>query len=45
MLLGFSFNLNERDDLFQFTRNVDKTANQSEFVGETCIRYKALESM
>ena len=26
MLLGFSINLNERGDLFQFTTNVDKTA-------------------
>ena len=45
VLLVFSFNLNERDGLCQITTNADKPANQSKFIGETCIWYNALENM
>ena len=44
MRLGFSCNLNQRNDVFLITTNADKTARQSEFVTETCIWYKAREN-
>lgn len=43
MLLGFSYNLNQTDDVFLNT-DADKTVIRSEFVVETCIRCEARET-